>query len=226
MEKDNFYRPFGEKAEAKLCLNKFQYFLKIFPKVIEQTDRFKNDWIEEFESIQNGLERLNNHCELIERKDLGLLIQLCEQPNHYYAQFSRSKGYDAVLSIYDDNRYEFEYKYTTWVDLASRPSLPRINLKPLAQKLNTLEQSSKVWEVDNITDTGPILRLEKNKISKADRYDSPIKRPIYSSSIPSDQFIELITSYLENAYQNIKPKRFWTWDEVKAVNKDFLAQLK
>lgn len=221
-ERENFYRPFGEKDESKLCENKFQYFLKIFPKVIEETDYFKSDWIEEFEIIQAGIDQLDNQCKLIERKNLGLLIQYCKNPTHYYAQFSKSKGYDAVLSIYEGNRYEFEYKYTTWVDIASRPTLPRINLKPLAQKLNALEQSSKIWNVDHITDTGPILRLERNKISKADRYDSPINRPIYASTIPDDQFIEIVTSYLEGAYKNIQPKRFWSWDETIAINRKLI----
>lgn len=222
-ERENFYRPFGEKAEASLCNNKFQYFLKLFPKVLENTDRFKNDWIKEYEETLKGIDQLKDKCLLTQRKDLGLIIQRCKSPSHYYAHFSNSKGFDAVLSIYDDHRYEFEYKYTTWVDIVSRPTLPRINLKPVAEILNDIEKSEYVWAVDHITDTGPILRLEKDKISKADRFDSPSNRAIYSSSIPEDQFTELLTSYLENAYQYIDAKRFWTWDEIKQVNKRVFA---
>jgi len=222
-EKENFYRPFGEKAEAKLCDNKFQYFLKLFPSVLENPEKFRADWVKEYEHTLSGIEKLNEKCQLTERKDLGIVIQKCQSPSHYYAQFSHSKGFDGVLSIYDDNRYEFEYKYTTWVDIVSRPTLPRINLKPLAKELNQIEKSDYVWEVDHITDTGPILRLEKDKISKADRFDSPSNRAIYSSSIPEDQFTELLTSYLENAYQDIDAKRFWTWDEIKQVNRRVLV---
>ena len=47
-----------------------------------------------------------------------------------------------VLSIYDNNRYELEYKYTTWVDIVSRPTLPRIDLSPLANQLNQLEKTN------------------------------------------------------------------------------------
>lgn len=222
-ERENFYRPFGEKDEMKICENKFLYFLKIFPKVIEDTERFKSDWLEEFSLIEQGIAHIKSNSELVKRKDLGLLIQFSKQPQHYYAQFSNSIGFDTVLSIYDNHRYELEYKYTTWVDIASRSSFPRINLKPLAKQLNHIEKSTYLWEVDQITDTGPILRLEKNKISKADRYDSPSKRSIYSSSIPSDLFVELVTTYLEKAYQNIHPKRFWSWDEIRSVNRAFMA---
>lgn len=223
-ERENFYRPFGEQSESKLCLNKFQYFLKIFPKVLEQPKRFKSDWIVEYKEIQKGIERLKKKCQLTERKDLGLIIQRCHEPTHYYAHFSNSKGFDAILSIYDNQRYEFEYKYTTWVDIVSRPTLPRINLKPFAETLNGIEKSEYVWVVDHITDTGPILRLENNKISKADRYDSPAKRTIFSSSIPEDQFVSLLTAYFEDAYHNVQAKRFWTWDEIKHLNHSLSSQ--
>lgn len=41
--------------------------------------------------------------------------------------------------IRETSRYEFEYKYTGFVELASRPAKPRIDLGPLAAALNRME---------------------------------------------------------------------------------------
>lgn len=225
-EKENFYRPFGEKSETKLCNNKFSYFLKLFPKVLEDINKFKSDWIQEYNLVINGINQIDKSCEIFPKSEIGLLIQKCKNPTHYYSHFINSSGFDAILSIYNNQRYELEYKYTTWVDIVSRPTLPRISLKPLAIKLNELENSSSVWCVDHYTDTGPILRLEKDKISKADRYDSPSNRPIYSSSIKEEILVDIVTSYFKQALEDIKPKKFWTWDEIKAINRNFTKQFK
>ena len=34
-------------------------------------------------------------------------------------------GFDIVVAIYEGQRYEVEMKYTTFVDIQSRPTLPR-----------------------------------------------------------------------------------------------------
>ena len=120
-----------------------------------------------------------------------------------------------MISVYPENRYELEFKYTTWVDISSRNTLPRIDLRPLAEVLNQEETSIFEWDVDRITDTGPILRLEGKDLSKADRFANPTERFIYSSSIEPDRFIELSVKYLRNHYKEISPKRFWTWKEIK-----------
>ena len=124
-----------------------------------------------------------------------------------------------VLSIYPENRYELEYKYTGWIDLASRTSLPRIDLKPLAAVLNQTEHSEFTWHVDSISDTGPILRLESSKLSKADRYANPSEREIYSSSIDQLDFENLIVTYFKRDFKDVKPKKNWTWSEMRNLNR-------
>ncbi|MEQ8624041.1 MAG: DUF6687 family protein [Vicingaceae bacterium] len=218
VEKEKFYRPFGEKEEMELCVEKFNYFLPLFPRVLTQLDDFKADWAKEYEEVKEGLNQLATNGKVSRHLDLGLFIRETSNPIHYYALFSETSGFDMVLSCYSKNRYELECKYTTWIDLASRKSLPRINLKPLADKLNELEQNSFMWKVDKITDTGPILRLEKEKLEKADRYANPTEREIYSSSIDKNKFVELVLQFLTNAFQQIEPKGFWTWEEMK-INK-------
>ena len=138
---------------------------------------------------------------------------------HYYALFSRTQGFDMVLACYEQNRYELEYKYTTWIDLASRPTLPRLHLAPLAERLNQLETSGRRWTHDAITETGPLLRLDGDKLTRTEAFDNPTEREIYSSSIPVEQLREVVVNYYRERYQHIKPRYNWTWKEVKELNK-------
>lgn len=212
VESDRFYRPFEDEDEIKACVPKFNYFLKIFPEVIQNIEQFAADWREEYQRVIADLKKLQNEEE---EKALGLKVRRAKEPIHYYALFSGTEGFDMVLSIYPDRRYELEYKYTSWIDLASRPSLPRIDLRPLAEQLNELESSNKIWQVDRITDTGPILRLESNALSKAERYAHPFEREIYSSTIKEDEFIELLLAFFQQGFKGIEPKRFWSWKEMR-----------
>ncbi len=212
LEKEKFYRPFEEKDEIEKCVEKFDYFLPIFEAVLENPENYKSDWEEEFEQVTKDLEKITKVESL---SNIGLVIKKASSPIHYYALFSETDGFDIVLSSYNEQRYELEFKYTTWIDLASRANLPRINLKPLVEKLNKMEESELVWVADKITDTGPLLRLEKDKLSKADRYANPNEREIFSSSIAEVLFQKTIIDFLKESYHAIQAKRFWTWEEMK-----------
>ena len=215
VEKGKFYRPFENKDEIESCVEKFEFFLPRFKKVIENIEDFKEDWYEEYEAVQNGIQQQVSSTVF---ESIGLVKKEFEKPSHYYALFSDTEGSDIVLSIYPNNRYELEYKYTTWIDLASRTCLPRIDLKPLATKLNEIEKSEYTWQVDSISDTRPILRLEATKLSKVDRYANPAERNIYTSSISSNQFEKTILIHLKRIFNGVEPKKNWTWNEMRKLN--------
>ena len=220
VEKDQFYIPFGEAEEIKLCVEKFEYFIPQFKEVLLNTDQFKSIWeteyhhaISDYKRIDSGEYPVNNYPEI------GLQCIHAKAPMHYYGLFSKSDGYDIVMSIYPNNRYEVECKYTTWVDITSRPTLPRISFKPLLTQLNILEKSGFTWHADGVADTGPILRLEKDQLSKAERYANPTEREIYPSTIDTYIFERLVTDFFKFAYRTISPKKFWTWKEIREMNK-------
>jgi hypothetical protein len=80
-----------------------------------------------------------------------------------------------------------------------------------------MEHSILTWQVDSISDTGPILRLESSELSKADRYANPSERKIYSSSINPIDFERIIATYLKSALHKIKAKKNWTWSEMRTL---------
>ncbi|OGX81423.1 hypothetical protein BEN47_05600 [Hymenobacter lapidarius] len=222
-EKARFYEPFGaplrRRREDEASAEKFEWFLPRFAAVLENPAADRPLWLPEFERVkqaaavvQGPRSKHRNH------PAIGLTVVSTPQPVPYYALFGATAGFDIVLALYEGNRYELEYKYTTWVDLASRPTLPRLPLAPLVARLNELETSPQTWAADGITDTGPLLRLSgPRKLSKAQRYADPDGRPIYPSSIPPEIFEQEVLAFFRQGYAHIKPKKYWTWAEIKAA---------
>jgi len=223
VEKEQFYAPFDsmvtQESEAAACTNKYLYFLEHFEQVLNNPEEFKPQWQEEYNQVQQGIAQIKTQGQQHWHPEIKLLEMHVPQPGHYYPLFAQSAQANIVLTIYPEQRYELEYKYTTWVDTATRQSFPRIHLEPLAQQLNQLETNPYKWNADAIFDSGPILRLDNQKsLDKATRFDHPMYRPIHPSSIGQEQFISTVLNYFRQAYQHTQPQTLWTWDSVRAVN--------
>ena len=221
-EKARFYEPFGAPArrrrEDEASAEKFGWFLPRFARVLQNPALGRAAWQPEFERVKSAVTHMPPP--LTERRhysEIGLAVVQTPAPGPYYALFGPTAGLDIVLSLYDGQRYELEYKYTTWIDLESRPTLPRLALAPLAARLNELETSGHAWAADGITDTGPLLRLAGKKLSKAERYADPDGRPIYASSIEPAVLEQEVQAFFRAGYAGIEARKYWTWAEVKAA---------
>ena len=222
-EKACFYEPFGAPArrrrEDEASAEKFAWFLPRFAALLDNPEAGRAAWQPEAERVQAAMHQLqlpSTQCR--KYPEIGLIVAATPAPVPYYALFGPTAGFDIVLSLYEGQRYELEYKYTTWIDLASRPTLPRLHLAPLTARLNALEASGRVWAADGLTDTGPLLRLTGQKLSKAERYADPDGRPIYASSIPPEVLEREVVAFFRAGYAGIEAKKYWTWAEVKAVS--------
>ncbi len=223
IEKEKFYPPFGadetEENEIEASVPKFAYFLEEFSRVLAAPENYKSDWEAEYQQVLTDYELLHSPATQIQVfPEIGLVRIQTPRPVHYYALFSRTIGVDMVLAQYGQNRYELEYKYTTWVDIDSRPTLPRMPLKPLAKLLQNLETSEHQWTAEPVTDTGPILRLNGQKLHKKERYANPTERPIYSSGMAPAVMAAQVIDYFREKYAFVTPKRNWTWLEIKAFS--------
>jgi hypothetical protein len=221
VEKEKFYPPFGadELVENEMAASvpKFEYFLAAFGEVLAHPEAYQKEWEAEYNQVLMDYRVIHGpETQIATFPEIGLVQIRTPQPVHYYALFSRTSSYDMVLSQYAQNRYELEYKYTTWVDISSRPTLPRMPLKPLAQVLQTLETTNHAWTAESVTDTGPILRLNGKGLPKKQRYAHPTERPIYSSSISPEELSHQVISYFQARYAGVLPQQRWTWPEIKA----------
>ncbi|NVO83844.1 DUF6687 family protein [Hymenobacter terrestris] len=221
-EKARFYEPFGAAArrrrEDEASAEKFAWFLPRFGALLENPEIGRAAWEPEFARVKRAVAVMQGPDTTVRRYPaIGLTVVQTPEPVPYYALFGPSIGTDMVLSLYSGQRYEFEYKYTTWIDLESRPTLPRRPLAPLADRLNTLENSARRWTHDGITDTGPLLRLGGRTLSKAQRYADPDQRPVYASSIAPAELERELAAFFDADYAGIEPKKYWSWAEVKTL---------
>lgn len=216
VERENFNLPFvGDEREN--CLLKYKHFLAHFKGYVVACGTCDVDRIhEEFELTMEGEEeflKVLRDAKLVREHKSGIkkwlevstTVVKLPKPVHYYALFGATVGTDTCVAIYDGNRYEVEHKYTTFVDIQSRETQPRLDLTHLAKTLNALEEDDAIkndykWEVAGVTDTGPLLRLHdlsaSARLTKAERYQHPDQRKINPSSIPESVFLETVKSYL------------------------------
>lgn len=221
-EKARFYEPFGAPArrrrEDEASAEKFAWFLPRFGEILANPDLGRAAWLPEYERVRAAVAVMQSPATAVRRyADIALTVVRTPAPLPYYALFGPSAGTDLVLSLYDGRRYEFEYKYTTWIDLESRPTRPRLPLDALVAALNARETSGHHWTAEGITDTGPLLRLLGRRLSKAQRYADPDQRPIYASSLGPEEMEQLVVSFFRQHYAHIEPRRYWSWDEVRAA---------
>lgn len=222
-EKQRFYVPFGAEAlrrrEDEASADKFRWFLPRFGAVLDNPEIGREVWNSEYEKVSHAIATAQGPQTQMRRyPDIGLVVVQTPEPLPYYALFGNTAGFDIVLSLYSGQRYELEYKYTTWIDLESRPTLPRLPLEPLVARLNELEKSPTRWVADGITDTGPLLRLAgKQRLSKAERYADPNERPIQTSSLTAEEVESEVLQFFRTSYASIQPKKYWTWAEIRAA---------
>ena len=227
-EKELFYPPFGaltvRRREDEASAEKFEWFLPAFGELLENPEVGRDAWESEYSRVHEAAAIMQSAAtHLTPYPEIGLVVVHTPEPLPYYALFGPTAGFDMVLSCYKDQRYEFEYKYTTWIDLESRPTLPRLPLDNLATQLNALETTARRWTFDPVTDTGPLLRLSGKGLNKAQRYADPDQRPIYASSIPSEVLVQKVVTFFQQRYAAIAPKRYWSWAEIREAGVKAMA---
>lgn len=192
VERTEFARPFEDGSDPL----KWSLFLndsRVWDIIEGRGELHRSIWGQEYD-------RVVSDCESIRRvqrfKDVGLTVVEAPEPIHYYALFSNSPE-DIVLAMYDGNRYELEQRYSTYVEICSRPVYPRICMTPLAKMLQ--EATGEPWHANRFIDSGPMMRIDEPKkaLSKAERYGHSFERPIYASKLSPEQMQEIVHAYFK-----------------------------
>jgi len=157
--------------------------------------------------------------------DIGLAVIQTDEPMHYYALFSVVENCDVVLCCYSNGRFEIEQRYTTYVELTSRPVFPRICLTKLAKALNKVVPQEN-WHANRFVDSGPMLRIEQGAtLTKAERYGHPFERPIYSSSISMDDMEKYVVAFFRFGLKGHEkmPSSTWPFSRMHELNQSMAS---
>lgn len=223
MEQKHFWKQYEKgKSEYIECHKKYKYFLPkvlgVLKDITQEYDNYKNlyntvlsDLNYMYESGKTKVERWD---------DLGIVVVWVDKPLHYYALFSPCQNADTVITVYPNNKYEIEDKYTSFIQMTSRDSYPRLDLTPLTMVLNSKEQRFQ-WIPDHIQALGKMTKLydpdalHKDLVSE---YEGPRSRKIFNSHIQESEFLRIVKSFY--TFAKSKPRRYWTWKDVFEINKN------
>jgi len=142
------------------------------PELLAEPDRFRSLWEAEDAWLGRDLERgERGEIKIEELPDIDLaIVRLPENGDapisseadilgcHQGAIHNRT-GMFRTLVIRGD-RFIVRYRYETWVRYVSRPTLPRVDLAPLATELTSRESSGAAWTFDGNDNLTPKLRVQ------------------------------------------------------------------
>jgi Family of unknown function (DUF6687) len=164
-----FARPYPEMA-AELYVQ----LLQLMPRLLADLEAYRDHWQAEDQKLAASEELIEKgRITIEERPALDLAIvrlpeDLRAQPVHRFTQKRTAECHPFALHsrtpctrllLIQGQHIEFQYRYESWVQLASRRPLPRVDLKALAQELNREETSGGSWEFDGVEQITPRFHL-------------------------------------------------------------------
>lgn len=162
---DLFKKPYPQQSAAL-----YEEGLARLPEMLEHPDRFEGLWQLEDAWFERDDERARSGAITIEERpeiDLAIARLPDDGDAPFETEFALLGAHQAAIhnrtplnrvAIIRGDRYAVRYRYETWVRYVSRPTMPRIDLSPLAEELNAQETSDGRWEFDGNDDLTPWLR--------------------------------------------------------------------
>jgi hypothetical protein len=197
-----------EGCERRRVAALYNAMLERVPELAADVGAWEALWYQQFAHLEASRELLERGVVTIEEyADLDLAVvnipdNVPERTVRRYLESEQAAvhpfaihqqtGCNRLLRI-TGQRYELQYRYESWVQLASRRPLLRAALDDLAAELNTCEQAAGEWRCEAVGEVVPRLWLDG----------------VRSSSLEPGQFIDTVRDYLATAPVAWNP---YDWD--------------
>jgi len=152
----------------------YEEFLGRLPDLIDHPDRYRDLCPDEDETLRASATLVRSGQVRIE-EDAELNLAVCWVPAdapdvgaHRFGgmwvdglhpmAINNATDRFALLCV-RDRRYEFTYRYESWVQYRSRRPHPRVDLRPLAAELTTAEAGHARWVFEGVETLSPRLYL-------------------------------------------------------------------
>lgn len=120
--------------------------------------RYRGLWRDEWARIEADIALLEAGDATMEEPAGDLALVRTPRPLHDMAVHPRTPAMRVLTSL-PDGTLVLRHRYETWVDYASRPLPPRVDLAPLLPRLQELEGAPGTWRFDGVTPIRPALYL-------------------------------------------------------------------
>jgi hypothetical protein len=165
-----FELPLRERIIAQ-----YRGMLEALPGILADPFHAEDQWREEYdfwlrsrEWVAAGTVQIDTHADI----DLAVInvpsglplvsirryLQSWDLPVHPFAIFEHTNS-SRILWL-QGNRVSFQYRYESWVQISSFRPQPRVDLGPLAERLNSLEPGSACWSFEGVNEVAARLVTE------------------------------------------------------------------
>jgi hypothetical protein len=160
---------------AQMAGELYRKLLVALPEFLTNLSKYQRFWQGEDEKLSASEQLIEKGDITFEEKpDLDLAVihipgNLLAQPVHRFTQKRLAECHPFALHnrtnrsrllIMQERHVEFQYRYESWVQLASRRPQPRIDLSAMAAELNQEETSGGRWIFDGVDRITPKLHLQ------------------------------------------------------------------
>jgi hypothetical protein len=125
---------------------------------MDDTDRYGPYWDAEWSAmLKSKTAMVMGEVELREIPHVDLAVARTPERLHPMVLYNNTERL-RVLTALPDGTYCLRYRYETWVQFASRPIKPRVDLAPLLPRLQEKEEAAVTWTFEGLAATTPRLQ--------------------------------------------------------------------
>ena len=186
-----------EKPYPAMASGLYVELLELLPRLLTSLNDFRPMWESEDDKLATSEQLIESGVITIEERpalDLALVripddlttqrVHRFTQPRlmecHPFAVHNRTRC--TRLLMLQGDRVELQYRYESWVQLASRRPALRVDLSQLADELNLEETTGGRWVFDGVEQITPKLHLEGS----------------VATSIPPDSIVSRVEHHLRS----------------------------
>ena len=138
--------------------SRYEALLPLLEQFLDYTDEQGAYWDEEWSAmLKSKTAMVMGQVDLRETPHVDLAVAQAPEALHPMVLYNNTERF-RVLTALPGGYYDLRYRYETWVQFASCPVMPRVDLDPLLPRLQELEQERVDWTFDGIATMKPALR--------------------------------------------------------------------
>ncbi len=177
----------GDDGTGSAC---YEALLPLLEGFLDDTDRYGPYWDEEWSAmLKSKTAMVMGEVELREIPHVDLAVAETPEPLHPMVLYNNTERL-RVLTALPDGRYLLRYRYETWVQFASQPVMPRVDLEPLVGRLQELEDEPVQWT------------FEGNSVIMPRLWPLDADGQLAASSISLEVMLDELMAYYEREQDN------------------------
>jgi hypothetical protein len=157
------------------CVVLYEATIPLLVPMVLDTDRFRELWADEDEALTASEATIADGVVTIEEIpdiDLAVVTIPDDEQSRTGHRFA-GESFDGIhpmainnatsclrLLVLHGRTYQYVDRYETWVQYRSRRPLPRVDMRPLAERLTAIERRSTVWTSSAPGSLTPTMRVD------------------------------------------------------------------